>query len=118
MLHENIFVFGLALLALSFIQNVSFTLVSRARNRDSMPYHAVCSCFSNGLWFLTAGLMFTSPDGLQLWYILPYVIGTVSGSLFGAKVAMRIEVWLGASTDSHLQTAVKKELRPGGMLNK
>jgi len=35
--------------------------------------------------------------------LLPaYMIGTVSGTVYGTKVSMKIEKWLGASTDSHL----------------
>lgn len=41
-------------------------------------------------------------------YILfiPYVIGTVVGSVFGVKISMAIESWLGASSDDHI---IKKE---------
>lgn len=89
----------LTILLLAFIQNVSFTMVSRARNRDNMYYHAICSVFSNGVWLITFGLL-----GHELilngHYLLaiPYIVGTVSGSLFGAKTSIKIEKWLGACT--------------------
>lgn len=35
------------------IQNVSFTLVSRARNSGSLRRHMVASLLSNGVWFLS-----------------------------------------------------------------
>lgn len=86
----------LTLLLLSFIQNVSFTMVSRSRNRDKMAYHAICSVFSNGLWFLTMSVLVAAD--LSIWLIFPYIIGTVTGSVFGAKVSMRIEKIIGAKT--------------------
>ena len=87
-------------LCLAFVQNVSFTMVSRSRNRDSMTYHAVCSVFSNGVWFLTMRELIVAE--LSLWLLFPYVVGTVSGSLFGARVSMRIETLIGARADSHV----------------
>ena len=87
-------------LCLAFVQNVSFTMVSRSRNRDSMTYHAVCSVFSNGVWFLTMRELIVAE--LSLWLLFPYVVGTVSGSLFGARVSMRIESLIGARADSHV----------------
>ena len=83
-------------LCLAFVQNVSFTMVSRSRNRDKMAYHAVCSVFSNGVWFLTMRELVVAE--LSLWLALPYIIGTVSGSLSGAAVSMRIERLIGAKT--------------------
>ena len=86
----------LLVLVLAFVQNVSFTMVSRARNRSSMYYHASCSVFSNGIWFLTMRELVVAE--LTLWLLLPYIIGTVSGSLFGATVSMKIEKLIGAKT--------------------
>ena len=89
----------LLILCLSFVQNVSFSMVSRARNRDNMLYHATCSVFSNGLWLATFGLI-----GVELivnsnyLMAIPYIVGTVAGSLFGSKVSMKIEKFLGAKT--------------------
>lgn len=85
---------------LAFTQNVAFTLVSRARNRDSLIYHAVMSVLSNSVFFLTFRELVLAD--MNWWMFAPYVIGTVLGSLFGAKVAMRIESLIGARTDSHV----------------
>jgi len=87
----------LTIICLAFIQNVSFTMVSRSRNRSNMTYHAICSVFSNGIWFLTMRELVVAD--LSLWLLLPYVVGTVCGSLFGAKVSMRIEKLIGATAD-------------------
>lgn len=85
--------------ALTFAQNTSFTMVSRSRNRDNMTYHAVCSVFSNGLWLATLGVVGTDLIVNQNWWVsIPYVVGTVSGSIFGAKVSMKIEQAIGAKT--------------------
>jgi uncharacterized membrane protein YfcA len=88
----------LFILALAYIQNISFSIVSRARNRSNMLYHASASVFSNGIWFLTFKLLLTHDMDYTLF--VPYVIGTVCGSLTGAKVSMQIERWLGAKADA------------------
>ncbi len=85
----------LFIMSLAFFQNVSFTMVSRARNRDNMAYHAICSVFSNGLWFATMGLLVVSDFNWVM--AIPYIVGTVAGSLFGAKVSIRIEQLIGAT---------------------
>ena len=33
------------------VQNAAFTLVSRARNSNSLLYHGLASLLSNGVWF-------------------------------------------------------------------
>lgn len=81
---------------LAYVQNISFTMVSRSRNRDNMSYHAICSVFSNGLWFLTMHQLVVAELSYML--LLPYVVGTVMGSLTGAKASMRIEKVIGAVT--------------------
>jgi len=86
----------LVLIALAFIQNVSFSMVSRSRNRDNMTYHAICSVCSNGIWFATMHHLVQAD--LTWWLLIPYVTGTVTGSIFGAKVSMKIEHLIGAKT--------------------
>lgn len=90
----------LLVLALAYAQNISFSMVSRARNRSSMTYHAACSVMSNGIWFLTMRELVTAD--LTLWLLLPYIVGTVAGSLTGAKVSMWIEATIGATADGHI----------------
>lgn len=43
----------ITVIVLAFAQNIAFTMTSRSRNRSSMGYHAICSVFSNAVWFLT-----------------------------------------------------------------
>ena len=86
----------ITLALLAFTQNVSFTLVSRARNRSNMTYHAVASVLSNGIWFLTFRELVTADMSFTLF--IPYTVGTVLGSLFGARASMWIEKKIGAVT--------------------
>jgi hypothetical protein len=86
----------LLVLAMAFVQNIAFTMTSRSRNRDHMGYHATCAVLSNGIWFLTMRELVVAE--LSLWLLIPYVIGTVSGSLYGATISMKIEKILGAKT--------------------
>ena len=90
----------LIILALAFIQNISFSIVSRSRNRDNVKYHLIAATFSNTVWFLTFRQLIKSDMNFILF--LPYVLGTVLGSCFGIKISMRIEKFLGASAENHL----------------
>lgn len=91
----------LTLLALSFIQSISFSLVSRSRNRNNIPYHIIASIFSNGVWFLTFKLLVV--NNMDIILFIPYCIGTVIGSVLGVKISMYIEKLLHATSDSHLR---------------
>ena len=90
----------LVILVLAFGQNISFTIVSRSRNRSSFRYHMIASVFSNGIWFLTFRQLILAEMNWLLF--LPYTVGTVAGSLLGAKVSMWIERRIGAASDDHL----------------
>jgi uncharacterized membrane protein YfcA len=90
-----------SLVLLAFGQNVAFSLVSRSRNRDSTSYHLVAATLSNVVWFLTFRELVISNMSWSL--LAPYTIGTVSGSIFGVRIAMKIEKWLGATSDGHLK---------------
>ena len=79
----------LYLFVLAYTQNVAFSMTSRSRNRDSMTYHAICSCFGNAIFFLTFRELVIAD--LALWMLPVYVAGNVLGSISGAKVSMRIE---------------------------
>lgn len=85
---------------LAFVQNVSFSIVSRSRNRDNIQYHIVASALSNGIWYLTFRELVLSDMTLLLFPF--YTIGTVLGSVYGVKVSMWIEKKIGATSDGHL----------------
>ena len=91
---------ALSILLLAFLQNVSFTIVSRSRNRSSFTYHMIASVFSNGIWFLTFRQLILAEMNLVLF--IPYTIGTVAGSLSGAKLSMIIESRIGGRSDDHV----------------
>jgi uncharacterized membrane protein YfcA len=61
-----------------------------------MVYHAICATASNTIWFLTMRQLVVADLTFAL--LIPYVIGTVIGSLTGAKVSMCIEKAIGAKT--------------------
>lgn len=69
----------LFMMMLSFIQNASFTVVSRARNSDSILYHGIASIFSSALWLIVLKNVVTNIDSWQM--VAGYMIGTVSGSV-------------------------------------
>jgi hypothetical protein len=86
---------------LAYVQNISFSIVSRSRNRNNMKYHLIASFFSNTIWFLTFRELIKADMSFSLF--IPYAIGTMLGSVTGAKISIRIEKWLGATSDSHIE---------------
>ena len=84
----------LLLIVLAYIQNISFSIVSRARNRDNQAYHMIAAVFSNLIWFATFRILVIADMDWILF--IPYGIGTVAGSLTGAKLSMWIEKKIGA----------------------
>jgi len=90
----------LIILCLAYIQNISFSIVSRSRNRDNKAYLMTAATFSNGIWFLTFRHLVRSEMSFVLF--IPYVLGNVLGALTGVKLSMFIEKLLGVSADGHL----------------
>ena len=90
------------LMLLAFAQSVSFSIVSRSRNRNNITYHIIASVLSNGIWFATFKNLLTADMNWVLF--IPYTVGTVSGSVTGVKISQKIEQWLGAESDSHLKS--------------
>jgi uncharacterized membrane protein YfcA len=84
------------LLILAYVQNVSFAIVSRARNRDHFGYHAIAAVFSNVTWYVTFRELVVAD--MSWWLLIPYTAGTVAGSLTGSRVSMVFERLLGART--------------------
>lgn len=92
----------ITLMLLAFAQSISFSIVSRSRNRNNITYHIIASIFSNGVWFATFKNLLTADMNWILF--IPYTVGTVSGSVTGVKISQKIEQWLGAESDSHLKS--------------
>lgn len=86
----------LVILGLAYVQTMAFAMVSRARNRDSHIYHAICAVASNAIFFLTFQQLVVNE---MSWTVgVPYIFGTVAGSLSGAQVSMWIERAIGAKS--------------------
>lgn len=81
---------------LFFMQNVVFTTVSRARNRDKMWWGYIASLGSNGIWvFVIRELIKNFDDPIV---IAMYIFMTAAGSTFGMWLNMKIEKLIGAKT--------------------
>ncbi len=74
-------------LVLTFFQNASFTLVSRARNSSSIKYHLGASILSNGIYLLVFRKL--SMNLTDEWVLVAYLIGSVLGSVAMHAIAMR-----------------------------
>jgi hypothetical protein len=87
------------LIGVAFIQNMSFTLVSRSRNSGDPDYHRYCAWGSNGIWFLCYMFLMRSIwADLMAGNMLPvllvgaaYALATAEGSVLMMKIALRNE---------------------------
>lgn len=87
------FIFALTLLS----QNISFTIVSRARNSGSYKYNFLASLGSNGTWFVAqffvVGLIAEAIQSGSIWMALDvglfYITFTSLGSVLGQYVSKR-----------------------------
>jgi hypothetical protein len=97
-----------------FVQNVSFTFVSRGRNSGSLAYHLVASIFSNGVY---AVLLFLSIDLISKArlspesFILPYALACMSGSVFAHWLALRVEKGKGRNVQEDRLGELEEMLR-------
>ena len=92
------------MMVLAFVQNVSFSIVSRSRNRDNVAYHRIAAVFSNGVWFVTMKYLIDVKHMSWLLFI-PYTVATVYGSTTGQQISMWVEKKLNLSSDGHLKAA-------------
>ena len=74
--------FGLVVL-----QNASFTLVSRARNSNSILYHTIASVLSNGIWLLVIRQVVLNLNEIDL--MITYLVASVIGSIGMHYIAMK-----------------------------
>ncbi|SHK69392.1 DUF1145 domain-containing protein [Epilithonimonas mollis] len=77
----------LKMFALVVLQNASFTLVSRARNSNSLPFHAIASVMSNGIWLLVIKNVVQNFDKPLMMGV--YLVGSVIGSLAMHHISMK-----------------------------
>lgn len=77
----------LIMFLLVVLQNASFTLVSRARNSQSLLYHTIASVLSNGIWLLVIRQVVLNLDRIDL--MITYLIASVAGSIGMHYLAMK-----------------------------
>lgn len=89
-------VWGLILI----LQNVSFTLVSRARNSASLARHVRAALLSNGVWFISQLIMvneiFSMMKGdnglvIAIMSVVYYTAATVGGSVLAHWWSLKTE---------------------------
>lgn len=85
---------SVVLLVLSAWQQMSFTLKSRAGQRNNSLYLGWSSVFSNGVWYITLAPL--AMGGITIDKAIPYIIGGAIGSLAGQLIGMRVERATGA----------------------
>jgi putative flippase GtrA len=90
------------MMVMAFVQNVSFSIVSRSRNRNSVAYHRIAAIFSNGVWYITAKYLIVTQHMSWLLFI-PYTAATVYGSTTGQQISMWVERKLNLQADDHLK---------------
>lgn len=86
-----------SVLFLSLAQQIVFSIVSRSRTRSNIPYVAIASIFSNGVWFLTFRQL--DSNGWNWFQFIPYTIGGVIGSISGVTISMLIEKYFNITAD-------------------
>lgn len=102
---EAIMFFGAAVL-----QFVGFIFISRFRQRSSFAWHANSSLVSNGAWYLTMSILKLAE---AYWlFLIPYMIGIISGRTSGMAWAQYIEKKLHLKADAAMDT----RLAPGKRL--
>lgn len=88
-----------ALAAMAFVQNMAFTWVSRSRNGGDIGYHRFASWASNGVWFATQILLYStvwnSLTTGDWWKIAAtgfvYIVATTEGSCLMMRILLRTE---------------------------
>lgn len=86
------------IITLSFILNVLWSMLGRARNRNNLIYHGVLVFLSNLLWILFMKKLMTSDTESLIYGSLG---GTV-GAICGQPLSMFIEKFIKAKSDDHI----------------
>lgn len=89
----------LAIAPVAFVQNMTFTLVSRSRNSADPSYHRKCAWLSNGTWFVCYVLIMKNiwdpimnGDFLHVGFALViYTVATAEGSVVMMKRLLKTE---------------------------
>jgi hypothetical protein len=82
------------LFLMTILQNASFTLVSRARNSDSLLFHALAAIGSNGIWFIVVNKVVQKDDVNTTLLGITYTVAAVIGSISMHYLSMNyLEKW-------------------------
>lgn len=88
-----------ALAVVAFVQNMTFTAVSRSRNSGDPTYHRKCAWLSNGVWFMCHffiwNLIWGAFETGEWWRLAPvalvYTVATAEGSVAMMKILLKKE---------------------------
>lgn len=98
----------LIMIGLTILQNASFTLVSRARNTNSIVFHMTAAILSNGIWLLVIRQVVNNFDN---WILMgAYLVGSVTGSVLMHYISMNyLEKWFKAKMTNETVQKHKKQ---------
>ena len=88
----------LFLIFIAYVQNVSYSLQSRAGTRSSNAFHAFTAILASLVYFVTFRYLYQGQMPLML--LATYIFATVFGSLHGNIVSRRIEKYIGSQTEA------------------
>ena len=90
----------LKLIVISFVLNILWSMMSRARNRSNLTYHAILVILSSVLWVCFMQELMTSDFKTMLYSC----IGSSAGAILGQPISMFVEKKIGASSDEHINS--------------
>ena len=88
----------LELILISFVLNVLWTMMGRARNRNNLIYHGILVFISNILWICFMKTLMTT----STYEMVFACIGSTFGSICGQPISMKIEKYIKANSDDHI----------------
>lgn len=90
-----------AMIFFAFLQNFGAAVSSRARSRNNFNY-SVAATLASGFLFLLA-FRYLVVHNMPFSLFIPYAVGTVLGSIAGAKISAVFEKIFNIRPDSHLE---------------
>lgn len=98
----------ITLFFLAFAQSLGFSIANRSLNRNHIIFQFIATFVSVSLWFLVFRELVT--QNMNWAFFLPYIIGTVSGNIFGAQISMHVEKKIGAASDAHIKNLLEEKV--------
>ncbi|OGM96437.1 MAG: hypothetical protein A3B86_03205 [Candidatus Yanofskybacteria bacterium RIFCSPHIGHO2_02_FULL_38_22b] len=86
------------LIAMSYLQNVSYGLQARAGTRSSNAFHLITAVLASFVFFAT--FRYLVRENMPLAFLATYMFGTIFGSLHGNIVSTWIENKIGARAEA------------------